>query len=50
MYQHVIFLDFKKGTSKDRYVIAKYCMMDVILCIEIMNELQILTSILVWLM
>ena len=34
----------QKGSSRDRYIIAKYCMMDVILCIEIMNKLQILTN------
>ena len=34
----------QKGSSKDRQTIAKYCMMDVILCIEIMNKLQILTN------
>ena len=44
MYRQDIFR-LQKGTSKDRYVIAKYCMMDVILCIEIMNKLQILTNI-----
>ena len=32
------------GDSHDRYIIAQYCMMDVILCIELLNKLEILTN------
>lgn len=34
----------QKGTDEDRGKVAKYCMMDVVLCIELMNKLQILTN------
>jgi len=34
----------QKGTSSDRYIIAKYCMMDVILCIELLSKLELLTN------
>ena len=33
----------QKGTSYDRYTVAKYCMMDVILCIELLNKLEFIT-------
>ena len=32
------------GDSHDRYIIARYCMMDVILCIELLNKLEVLTN------
>ena len=34
----------QKGSDSDRYIIAKYCMMDVILCIELLNKLDLLTN------
>ena len=34
----------QQGSDRDRFVIAKYCMMDVILCIEILNKLELLTN------
>jgi DNA polymerase elongation subunit (family B) len=34
----------QKGTAEDRYIIAKYCMMDVILCIELLNKLELLNN------
>ena len=34
----------QNGSDKDRYIIAKYCMMDVILCIELLNKLQLHTN------
>ena len=34
----------QKGNDSDRFIIAKYCMMDVILCIEILNKLELLTN------
>jgi len=34
----------QKGSDHDRFIIAKYCMMDVILCIELLNKLEILTN------
>jgi len=34
----------QKGTDSDRFIIAKYCMMDVILCIELLNKLELLTN------
>lgn len=34
----------QSGTDSDRYIIAKYCMMDVILCIELLNKLELLTN------
>lgn len=34
----------QKGSNSDRYTIAKYCLMDVILCIELMNKLELLTN------
>ena len=34
----------QKGSSYDRYIIAKYCMMDVILCIELLLKLELLTN------
>jgi DNA polymerase elongation subunit (family B) len=34
----------QNGTDSDRYIIAKYCMMDVILCIELLNKLQLHTN------
>ena len=36
--------DCQRGTSADRAKVAKYCIMDVVLCIELMNKLQILTN------
>lgn len=33
----------QKGSSNDRYIIAKYCLMDVILCIELLNKLDFIT-------
>jgi DNA polymerase elongation subunit (family B) len=33
----------QKGTSYDRCVVAKYCMMDVILCVELLNKLEFIT-------
>ena len=32
------------GNSRDRYIIAKYCMMDVILCIELLLKLELITN------
>ncbi len=32
------------GTSYDRAIIAKYCVMDVVLCLELMNKLQIINN------
>jgi len=34
----------QKGNSHDRFIIAKYCMMDVILCIELLLKLELLTN------
>lgn len=34
----------QKGDSRDRYIIAKYCMMDVILCIELLLKLELITN------
>ena len=34
----------QKGTSKDRAILAYYCMMDVILCHELLNKLQLFTK------
>ncbi len=34
----------QKGNANDRYIIAKYCMMDVILCIELLNKLELITN------
>lgn len=34
----------QKGNSHDRYIIAKYCMMDVILCIELLLKLEFITK------
>ena len=34
----------QKGDSNDRYIIAKYCMMDVILCIELLLKLELITN------
>ena len=34
----------QKGTSHDRAIIAKYCVMDVVLCLELMNKLQIVNN------
>lgn len=34
----------QKGSDSDRYIIAKYCMMDVILCMEIINKLELITN------
>ena len=36
----------QKGTSKDRYIVAKYCMMDVILCIELLLKLELINNLL----
>jgi DNA polymerase elongation subunit (family B) len=33
-----------KGTNADRALIGKYCMMDVNLCIELINKLQMITN------
>ena len=33
----------QQGSSYDRYVVAKYCMMDVILCVELLNKLEFIT-------
>ena len=33
----------QQGTSYDRHVVAKYCMMDVILCVELLNKLEFIT-------
>ncbi len=32
------------GTSQDRAIIGKYCVMDVVLCLELMNKLQIINN------
>jgi len=34
----------QKGDSHDRSIIAKYCMMDVILCIELLIKLELITN------
>ena len=34
----------QKGSSADRYIIAKYCMMDVILCLELLLKLELITN------
>lgn len=34
----------QKGTANDRYIIAKYCLMDVILCIELLKKLELITN------
>lgn len=34
----------QRGSSADRAKVAKYCIMDVVLCLELMNKLQILTN------
>ncbi len=34
----------QKGSDTDRYKIAKYCLMDVILVIELMNKLEMITN------
>jgi DNA polymerase elongation subunit (family B) len=34
----------QKGSDNDRYIIAKYCMMDVILCMELVNKLELITN------
>lgn len=34
----------QKGTSTDRAIIAKYCLMDCILCNKLINKLQVLTN------
>lgn len=34
----------QKGTDDDRQIVAKYCMMDVILCIELLLKLELLTN------
>ena len=34
----------QKGNSRDRYIIAKYCIMDVILCIELLLKLELITN------
>ena len=34
----------QKGNSHDRYIIAKYCMMDVILCVELLLKLEFITK------
>ena len=34
----------QKGNSHDRYIIGKYCMMDVILCNELLIKLDLLTN------
>jgi DNA polymerase elongation subunit (family B) len=34
----------QKGNSYDRYIIAKYCMMDVILCVELLIKLEFITK------
>ena len=34
----------QKGSNSDRFIVAKYCMMDVILCIELLNKLELLTN------
>ena len=34
----------QKGNSKDRSVLAYYCMMDVILCLELLLKLELLTN------
>ena len=36
--------NYQKKGPEWRYIIAKYCVMDVILCIELFNKLQILTN------
>ena len=33
----------QRGSSYDRYIVAKYCMMDVILCVELLNKLEFIT-------
>jgi DNA polymerase elongation subunit (family B) len=34
----------QRGTSKDRSIIAKYCIMDCALCNKLMNKLQVITN------
>ena len=34
----------QKGSDSDRYIIAKYCLMDVILVLELMNKLDMITN------
>ena len=34
----------QRGDSKDRGVVAKYCIMDVVLCVELVNKLQIIVN------
>ena len=34
----------QKGNSSDRAIIAKYCLMDTVLCVELMNKLEILNN------
>ena len=34
----------QKGNSYDRYIIAKYCIMDVILCVDLLNKLELVTN------
>ena len=34
----------QKGSDSDRHIIAKYCLMDVILVIELMNKLEMITN------
>jgi DNA polymerase elongation subunit (family B) len=34
----------QKGSNSDRYIIAKYCLMDVILVLELMNKLDLITN------
>ena len=35
---------FQRMGSKERAIVAKYCVMDVVLCLELMNKLQIITN------
>lgn len=39
-----LFRVFRHGTAEDRAIIGKYCMMDVNLCIELLNKLQMITN------
>jgi len=39
-----LFHAFKFGSNEDRAIIGKYCMMDVNLCIELINKLQMITN------
>ena len=34
----------QKGNSHDRSIIAKYCVMDVVLCIDLLNKLELVTN------